>query len=258
MSFRILDQRPVYLNDTGLPLSGGRLRFYQAGTEIPKDVFGDQGLAINNGPVVNLDSAGRTVVDVWGTGSYKVRIFDAAENLIDEADPVVDPTSAGVSIPALVSGQFLTNNGAVLQWSAIRQVPDPTGQNGRFLSTDGSALIWAALATVSANAVLTFVPGGFKLSDGTTARLIQFGTVTVPASGSSTASASFTFGTPFSGTPVCVPVTNNRPNPGGGLAVAMVESVGPSGAGMVLDTNGFTNIAVPVACGYIAVGPVAP
>lgn len=256
--FRILDNRPVYLDQLGRPVREGELRFYEAETLDPKDVYSDPDLAVSNGPVVALDSAGRTSVDTWGDGAYRVRLYDVDGVLISEADNVQVPGGATAAIPALEAGKFLTNDGALLLWDDVRQVPDPTGQNGKVLQSDGTNAIWAAMATVVANAEIEFVPGGFKLSDGTTAVLVQFGTVTVGASGSSTAGASFSFATPFSGTPVIVPVVNNRPNPGGGITAVMIESPGAAGATMGLDSNGFINIVTPVACGYIAVGPVAP
>ena len=143
-SFRVLDQAPVYLNFQGKPVSLGSLSFFDTGQSITtKDVFGDKALTVNNGAVVSLDSSGRTNVDVWGDGSYRVILKDALGATIWTRDDVEIPGGLGSStLPAFVAGYFLTNDGAVASWAAIRQLPDPTGNSGKQLGTDGTIFIW--------------------------------------------------------------------------------------------------------------------
>ena len=257
--FRILDNRPVYFDQLGRPASGGRLDFFDAGTLTPKAVYADPSLTVSNGPSVTLDSAGRTEVDTWGDGAYKVRLYDAAGVLQSEADDVQVPGGTSQQIPPLEAGKFLTTDGALLLWDTIIQVPDPTGQNGKVLQSDGANAVWVALAAVAANAVLTFVAGGFKLSDGTTAVLVQFisGTVT-PPSGTTTASQAFSFGTAFSSTPVAVATVRDRANPGGGIPAHFIQGLSAGGGALVIDTNGFNNIVNNVPFDIIAIGTVAP
>lgn len=141
-AFRLFSKLNTFYGLTGQLLAGGELRFYDAGTTTPRDVYGDSDLAVNNGATVDLDSSGRPDVDVWGDGAYFVEAYDSLGVKQGEADDVSIPGAGGLTIPALETGKFLTNNGAVLLWSEIREVPDPTGQGGKVLGTDGEVLLW--------------------------------------------------------------------------------------------------------------------
>lgn len=59
-----------------VPLVGGKVYFYAAGTSTPKDTYTDEGgLTANTNPVI-LD--GRGEADIWlGLGSYKVKVTDS-------------------------------------------------------------------------------------------------------------------------------------------------------------------------------------
>jgi hypothetical protein len=263
-AFRILNQFPVYLGQTGKPASGGYLLFYDTGTTNPKNVFANKALTINNGNRVDLDASGRTAVDVWGSGDYRVRLYAADNTLIDEADDVEVAGGDAQSIPALVDGFFLTNNGSLMLWAAVRQVPDPTGQNGKVLGTDGSNLLWQTLATVAANCEATITGSGIKLSNGTLAILFQWGSDTVPASGTAVANKAFNFPTAFSAllhVDACINGGPGVANPGGGIPTFGVASRSSTGAVMAIDTNAFgstINIINPVSFTWFAVGTVAP
>lgn len=147
-AFRILDQVPVYLDLLGQPASGGTLRFFDNVTDTPKDVFGDPDLTVNNGPTVLIGTDGRTVHDIWGDGVYRVRLYAFDNTLIAEAENVEIPGGAGTAIPALSANKFLTNDGAVMSWVDVLQVPDPTGSGGKILGTDGVNFIWQAPPTI--------------------------------------------------------------------------------------------------------------
>jgi hypothetical protein len=264
-AFRILDQSPVYFDLQGNLAAGGQLRFYESGTTTPKDVYGDEALTVNNGPEVDIDPDGRADVDIWGDGlgAYRVRLYASDDTLVWERDDV-DIQGGGTTIPALDSGAYLTNNGSVLQWLDILQPPDPTGQSGKVLSNNGTSLLWQALATSSANAILTFVTGGIKISDGTTAKLFLFGSDTVAANPSSpVASKAFSYGSTFTSAPQVFATINGSAgvaNPGGGIPSSGVSSVGVSSALFNIDTNAFgstINVTNPVPFFWFAVGPVA-
>src|SRR5690348_807470 len=115
-SFRIYDPRPVYFTTTGAIAAGGSLKFFAAGTTTPQDVYGDVDHATDNGAVLTLGTDGRTSVDVWGNGAtpYRVQLFDANGALQFDVDNVEIP--GGFSIPALVNGRVLSNDGANLVW----------------------------------------------------------------------------------------------------------------------------------------------
>ncbi len=148
-AFRILDQHPVFLSALGAPLAGGSLSFFDTGTTTPKNVYGEKALTTNNGAVLTLNSAGRTSVDVWGSGEYRVTLKDSLGTTIWTRENVEQSGGSGAALPAFVSGYFLTNNGSVAQWAAIRQVPDPTGNSGKQLGTDGTTLIWETKSSSS-------------------------------------------------------------------------------------------------------------
>lgn len=159
-AFLILDPRPVYFTSTGAVAAGGSLKFFQAGTTTPQNVYGNQALTVNNGAVLTLGSDGRTSVDVWGDGTlaYRVQLFDANGALQFDVDNVGLPGGSGNQIPTLQTGKFLSNDGAVLEWTDVQAVPDPTGQSGKFLTSDGTNTSWASINGGEVVQTLTAAP----------------------------------------------------------------------------------------------------
>lgn len=238
-AFRILNQFPVFFTNDGAVAAGGSLKFYDSGTTTPKDVYGDMALSVNNGSTITLDAAGRpsaggALTSIWGSGNYRVRLYDSSGALQAEADDVELPGGSSLTIPSLVNGSFLTTDGSVLIWQSIRQVPDPTGQANKVLSTDGVNLTWIAQPTaptapitVGSADVLFGDPSGSQF-------LIQGGSDSAPASGTYTTSKAVTFGTaytsclgvyitvtggPASGSGPYVSYMNSRPTTTGFTAV---------------------------------------
>lgn len=67
--------RTQYFDNNGDPLALGKVYFYAAGTDTPKDTYtSSTGGTPNTNPVI-LDSSGRAAI--WGTGAYKVVLKDA-------------------------------------------------------------------------------------------------------------------------------------------------------------------------------------
>ena len=250
--FRILDPFPAYLNLLGVPASGGSLKFFDSETDDPKDVFGDADLTVNNGPSVLIGTDGRTVVDIWGSGSYTVRLYASDDTLIAEAEDVTLPGGGGTAIPTLVAGSFLTNDGAVLQWEDILQVPDPTGQSGKILGNDGSNLIWQAAPVVPTPSTGT---GSFNFGG----ILIQWGTDTAPASGTRNTSKAVSFPHAFASNPF---VTLNHQvgiNPGGLIGTSMAGGINVGGFTALFDANIDNTssafiITAPFEFGWLAIG----
>lgn len=264
--FRILDQFPVYLNRLGEPAAGGQLQFFEAGTSAPKDVYGDPDLTVNNGPTVLIGTDGRAVDDIWGNGTYYVRLVDADSTLISDADDVEIPGGAGTAIPALSAGKFLTNDGAVLSWADIIQPPDPTGQSGKVLGTDGANLFWQAPPTpVDGTSDVVVSATGVSINDGTKKILIQTGTATAPNVGGRDTSISITFPTAFSAEAMWVGVTpryagtvsalGNAPIPHLSTKSATGFSVTMS-AGERDDTGSGFNFNAAIPFDWIAIGLV--
>ena len=258
-AFRVIEPFQTFFDLAGNLAAGGTIEFYAAGTTTPKDVYGDMGLTVNNGSVESIGTDGRPVNDIWGDGSYRVRVYAADSTLIQDRDNIQIPGGSGTAIPALVAGQFLTNDGSVLAWNAIRQMLDATGQSGKVLGSDGTDPVWVApLAqpntTASGNSV--------KLSDGTHAVLIQWGTDSAPASGSHTTGQNITFPTAYTSAPFVAVSRGGAMTSSGFNGVAGAQS--PTATGFfanfdinVDNANSAFNITSAIPFSWIAVGPVA-
>lgn len=254
--FRILDQFPAYLDRLGLPASGGRLDFFETGTDTPKDVYGNPDLTVNNGSTVLIGTDGRTVKDIWGDGVYRVRLYAADDTLIAEADTVQIPGGSGTVIPPLDANKFLTNDGATLLWQLIRQLPDPSGNAQKILSNDGANPVWIDRPSVPTPEVTpnVFAFGGF---------LIQWGTATAPSSGTRRTTVPVAFPRPFKSAPIVPPP--NQPtsiNPAGLIGTSQASSVGPNGFTASFDANidntgSSFNITSPFPFNWIAFGLAA-
>jgi len=80
-----------FVTSAGVPLVGGRLYTYDAGTNTPRPTFADAaGTTPNTNPVI-LDARGEATI-FW-QGSYKVVLRDAADVIIWTVDNVTDPES---------------------------------------------------------------------------------------------------------------------------------------------------------------------
>lgn len=205
-AFRLFTRLNDFRGLTGQLLSDGYLKFYQAGTTTPADVFGEKELTTNNGSTIQLDSSGRPNVDVWGdaTASYKVEVYAADDSLQGSADDLEVPGGAGTTIPALEDGLFLTNDGAVLLWGEIRQLPDPTGQNGKILGVVGNE--WVPIAKPADGAAgtsdIAVGTNSLELGDGDATNYFQqSGSDTMAAPGAKFGSDSVVFPVAFAATP---------------------------------------------------------
>jgi hypothetical protein len=127
MAARLLDQRPVYYTDDGLPAAGGTAYFYINGTTTPKDVYGDKALTVNLGATVDLDASGRLEDDVWLDGTYSVDVKDADGNSIWGG--TLDDVEAPSELPSQTgnTGYALKTDGEDPYWALLRELPDYTG-----------------------------------------------------------------------------------------------------------------------------------
>jgi hypothetical protein len=259
-AFRILSQSPVYfLLDGKTPAAGGRIEFYEAGTTTSKDVYGDQALTVNNGSSITLGSDGRASDDIWGDGSYRVRVYAADDTLISDDDNVEIPGGIGTAIPALEAGKVLSNDGAVLQWLQLQDVPDPTGQSGKILTSDGSSLVYT---DPPADPVVPITVGADNVQFGNTsskAFYIQAGTATAPASGTFTTSKAITFAKTFA-TVLHVGVMPQTVEPGGPVVAYLTTPATTGGFTAVFDVaegaNANNTIASDIPFSWVAFGLV--
>ncbi|MBU8921258.1 MAG: hypothetical protein KOO63_05515 [Bacteroidales bacterium] len=74
-------------DSSGAPLSGGKVRTYEAGTSTPKVTWQDGGMSSANANPVILNSYGMAAI--FGEGLYKIELYDSDDNLIDTIDYVL-------------------------------------------------------------------------------------------------------------------------------------------------------------------------
>lgn len=144
-----IDQLRTFFGLTGQLLTGGELRFYEAGTTTPKDVYGDKDLTVNNGSIVQLDASGRPEVDIWAdtAEAFFVELYDGPSPTgvkQGEIEDVEVPGGVGQTIPVPATGEFLTGDGTNFLTDTIREVPDPAGHANHYLQTDATTWFWAA------------------------------------------------------------------------------------------------------------------
>jgi hypothetical protein len=79
-----------FFNNDGVPLAGGKIYTYAAGTSTPQATYTTQSGSIANSNPIILDSAGRPPNEVWLTNSteYKFVLNDSAGNLIGTYDDI--------------------------------------------------------------------------------------------------------------------------------------------------------------------------
>lgn len=86
---RILTPGRVFrVRTTDAVASGGSATFYESGTTTKKAIYTDLALSTQSANPVTLDSNGRLPNEVFGTGSYTVRVVDANGSLIWTEDDI--------------------------------------------------------------------------------------------------------------------------------------------------------------------------
>jgi len=229
-AFRLYDKMRAFTGTTGiyagLPLGGGELRFYVAGTAgaTPKDVYGEKELSTNNGATVALDPYGHPTLDVWGSDSYFVEVYDANGVKQGEADNEEIPGGAGLSIPIPNTDEYLTGDGTniIAVSLAGKLLPDQTGHSNDILGTDGTTASWvdrpadgaagaAANITVGSGYIQWEAVGG-KMRE-------QYGTATATNTNTRTCSKSVVYAQAYTSTPVptIVPTFSAAPTTGGNV-----------------------------------------
>jgi hypothetical protein len=108
-----------FLTTTGLPLNGGYIYTYQAGSSSFLSTYSDSaGAILNTNPIV-LGVDGRPQVEIWLTSgySYKFVLTDSSNNQIQTYDNLY-------GIPSSVAAASPIPTGSIIMWSgAIGSIP---------------------------------------------------------------------------------------------------------------------------------------
>lgn len=241
-SFRILNQAPQYLLPDGSLNAGGSLTFYETDLTTLKPTWSDEAMTVLNSNPVVMDASGRTLADVWGDGVYGVVMKDAAGDVIWTRNDVQQGGDPGATIPALQTGEFLTNDGSNLLWEPIRQVPDPAGHSGQVLYSDGSLSYWAALPAVvdppDPDIAVTSTSFQAGISSDNTKFFVLTGTGTAPNTGTKSTNQTINFATPFDALwNVIVTVTTASATPSSSLPTLSVTGWTPGNASSSVTVN---------------------
>ena len=243
-SFRPLGQFIQFFLDDGSVNAGGSVTFYETDLTTLKNTYSDPALTVLNANPVTLDAAGRPVTDIWGSGVYGAVLADSTGTTIQTLNNIQSGADSGATIPALVANDFLTNDGSNLLWSAIQQVPDPTGEGGNFLGTDGTLLLWQAVTSpagavisVAANGVGGITATATAGTSGAAKLMIQTGTGTISPSGVNQANGTINFATAFSAPPVVQVTLTTGSACASGFPVGNATSVGTTGCGVAFNNS---------------------
>lgn len=183
--------------------AGGSLTFSATGTSTPKSVYGEEALSTDLGSSLTLDSAGRTTVDVWLDGDYRVILKDSDAATIWTLDKVNDDVAAtAYAVPdpnGGTDGQYIATDGTDYYLEDLIAVPTPSGHSGQYLTNDGSVISWATIPAIPTYTT-TSLPGG--ITQGATSfqigkLLVQFGSDTAATAAAEYTTDSVTFGTAY-------------------------------------------------------------
>jgi hypothetical protein len=104
MAMMILPPRYVMLDTNGDPISGGKVRVYDAGTTDDRDIFTDSALSVAAANPIIADSGGVLPVRYTATGETKLVFLDASDNVLLTADDVDGGIPAGAGALPVADG----------------------------------------------------------------------------------------------------------------------------------------------------------
>lgn len=168
------------LDANGDPVPGARLKFFDAGTTDPKEVYSDSGLLVSLGTVVYCDSGGYPVASEGSSTKVQIYVGDAAYKLI-----ITDADDATIATHDNIKGAVDTASFAPEFAKAKEPVVSVTSSRAA-ASTDYGKLIQA---NSTAGSITYSLPAAATAGDGTRIRVRHVGTagtVSIVASGSET------------------------------------------------------------------------
>jgi hypothetical protein len=261
-AYQFYNPAPVFFDLLGTQIAkNGTLEFYNAGgTTTERNTWSDPGLTTLNTNPVLLGPDARTEVPIFLDGDYTVVLKNSLGAVI-ATNQVISGSAAGASIPPLVAGGSLGNDGANLLWEIIQRLPDPTGSPNHYLTTDGAN--WILLPIPSAPTIpdpeIVVTESSFRagISSDETKFLIQMGSGSAPATGTFSSTAAISFDVPFSTRPRVFIMQTTDSNPQGPIVASTTSVATTTGftARMTLATVGTSGSVVnAVPFDWIAIG----
>ncbi len=146
--------RQTFFDDSGKPLSGGKVYTFIAGTSTPQASYSDANGTLNTNPVI-LDSAGRA--SIWiGSGSYKFVVQDSGGATLWTADNIQGIGKAADAVYARLDGTNLPFTGTV-SIGALGTATSGTNYNSNNFDVRGS--YWNGSAAAADDWILRDVLG---------------------------------------------------------------------------------------------------
>jgi len=113
------------IDTNGLPLIGGKVYTYIAGTNTPTDTWSDFGITLNSNPII-LNSMGQANIFLTENLAYKYVIKDALDNTIDTQDNIIALMGSGggsMTIQNIGTGEgiFAQTVGSIAQFKSLKQ-----------------------------------------------------------------------------------------------------------------------------------------
>jgi hypothetical protein len=161
-----------YTNNSGNPLAGGKVYTYSAGTTTPKLTYTDSAGTIPQANPIILNARGEPDSAIYWSGSYKVEVRDAFDNLIYTVDNYTsDPFGISAFVLSLASsiGSSLVGFIQAGAGAILRTVQDKLRERVSVADvgavgdgvTISTAAILAAKNSLSAGGILRFGRGTF-------------------------------------------------------------------------------------------------
>lgn len=259
-AYQFYNPAPVFFDLLGTQIAAnGTLEFYNAGgTTTPRNTWSDPALTTLNTNPVQLGPDARSEVPIFCDGDYTVVLKNSLGAVI-ATNQLISGAAAGASIPALQTGEYLTNDGSSLSWQPILQLPDPTGSTAHYLTTDGANFIWSPIPTPT-EPEITVGASSFQagISTDPTKFLIQQGNDTITASGTPSASKSVTFATAYSTAPVVIAIPTTNSHAGGPIVLELSSSPSTTGftvrADIAEGSSSAQNVTNDVPFAWVAFG----
>jgi hypothetical protein len=208
MAFRLYNPAPVYMDLAGTaPAAAGTLETYSdEACTTPLATYNSPDLDVANPVEIDLDADGRASVEIWSGVPFFLRLKESDGTVVWTRE-ITSGVPAGLTLPTLNEGEFLTGDGTDYLAQTITLLPDPSGSAGYAVvaNADGDGYTLQAFPEAPEAPTLDITVGQaeFIVGDGTstTKQVVLTGSATGVNAGGRTQTVSVTFSTAFAATP---------------------------------------------------------